>query len=163
VKIVAQKVFSWIIIGITMGIVTASLLLLSVDRPYIQQKAVMTLVKSGMSNPDVRDMLVSQVIIYLKSPEGTKEMVEYLKTPEVSHALAEQMETPEFRQHLLHLMQIPEVRKTFINSLKEVPEFKILKALGEFVPNQESVSSKEQTPGSTLNHSSPSSETAVLQ
>ena len=158
-----QKVFSWIIIGITMGIVTASLLLLSVDRPYIQQKAVMTLVKSGMSNPDVRDMLVSQVIIYLKSPEGTREMVEYLKTPEVSHALAEQLETPEFRQHLLHLMQIPEVRRSFINSLQEVPEFKILKALGEFVPSQESLSSHEQTPSSTVNPAPSAPKTTVLQ
>ncbi len=158
----AQRILSWIIIGLTMGVVTASLLILSVERPYIQQKAVMTLVKSGMSNPDIRDMLVSQVVIYLKSPEGTREMVEYLKTPEVSHALAEQMETPEFRQHLLQLMQVPEVRKTFMNSLREAPEFKILKALGEFVPSQESVGS-EQTQSSTLNLSASPPETAVLQ
>lgn len=159
---VVQKVVSWIIIGITMGIVTASLLILSVDRPYIQQKAVMTFVKSGMSNPDIRNMLVSQVVIYLKSPEGTREMVEYLKTPEVSHALAEQMETPEFRQHLLHLMEVPEVRKTFINSLKEVPEFKILKALGEFVPSPEPTAGPEQTPSSTLNSSASLQQTVVL-
>ncbi len=158
----AQKIFSWIIIGLTMGIVTASLLIVSVDRPYIQQKAVMTLVKSGMSNPDIRNLLVSQVVIYLKSPEGTQEMVEYLKTPEVSQALAEQMETPEFRQHLLHLLQIPEVRNTFVNSLKEVPEFKILKALGEYVPSQESVSGPEKNQSSTLNTVSASSKTAVL-
>lgn len=158
----AQKIFSWIIIGLTMGIVTASVLIISVDRPYIQQKAVMTLVKSGMSNPDIRNMLVSQVVIYLKSPEGTQEMVEYLKTPEVSRALAEQMETPEFRQHLLHLMQIPEVRNTFINSLKEVPEFKILKALGEYVPSHEPVSGPEKIRNSTLNKDSSPHEAVVL-
>lgn len=159
---VAQRLLSWIIIGLTMGIVTASLLILSVDRPYIQQKAVMTLVKSGMSNPDIRDMLVSQVIIYLKSPEGTKEMVEYLKTPEVSHVLAEQLETPEFRQHLLHLMEIPEVRKTLINSLKEAPEFKILKALGEVVPSPDPPSGTEQNHSSAPNSSAVHQETAVM-
>ncbi len=132
-----QKLLSWIIIGVTMGIVTALLLIFTVDRSYIQQKAVMTLVQSGMSNPDVRDMLTSQVVLYLKSPEGTKEMIEYLKTPEVTQALAEQMETPEFRQHLLHVMQIPEVRQAFIRSLQEAPEFRILKALGDIVPGTE--------------------------
>lgn len=143
-KRVVQKLLSWIIIGATMGIVTAGLLIFSVDRPYIQQKAVMTLVQSGMSNPDIREMIISQAMIYLKSSEGKQEMVAYLKTPEVAHVLAEQMETPEFRQHLLHFMQVPEVRQAFIQSLQEVPEFKILKALGEIVPNDESAVSSEK-------------------
>jgi len=141
---VIQKLLSWMIIGATMGVVTAGLLIFSVDRPYIQQKAVMTLVQSGMSNPDIREMIISQAMIYLKSSEGKQEMIAYLKTPEVAHVLAEQMETTEFRQHLIHFMQVPEVRQAFIQSLQEAPEFKILKALGEIVPNDESAVSSKQ-------------------
>ncbi len=126
------KIFSSILVGLISGLLIAVGSFLWLDRHYIQQRAVMTLVQTSMDNPAIQDLLAAQVLRYLKSPEGSQEMLEYLKRPEVAKVLAEHLESPEVRPQLVQLFNQPDVRRAFIASLAKEPEFKILQALSEF-------------------------------
>lgn len=140
-----QKVMGLILVGVVMGFVAAGVIILAGERQSIGQQAVMAIVQNSMNRPDVQDMLAAQVVNYLKSPQGTKEMIEYLKRPEFRQAMAQQLDTPEFRSQILELMKQPEFRKALLDALEAEPEFKVLKALNEITVNPLASNESETT------------------
>lgn len=134
------KLWLWLAGGIMAGIIiSANLWLLAgyyahnylaAARQPLSDETVATMVETGITNPDVQDILKQQVVLYLRSPEGRQQMAASLKSPEMIKSMSENMQSPELKAAILNLMQVPEFRRAVLDIIKEDPNIKILSALG---------------------------------
>lgn len=93
------------------------------------QSVITSIVETSINNPEVQNILRTQVMLYLKSPEGKAKMVEMMKSPEMIKVMADNIQSPELRPAILSLMGEPAFRSTLITIVREAPEMRVLRLL----------------------------------
>ena len=138
-----QKLSPWLAAGFTTGVVVLLGLWLMAAiylntfiiglRPAPDQKMVNTVIEASLSNPEVQAAVKTQVMIYLRSPEGKARLAEMMKSPEVVKALSENIQSPEMRAAVLKLLEVPEFRAAVLDIVKTTPEMRILTVLSQAI------------------------------
>lgn len=128
-----QRLSPWLAAGLTTGLVVLlGIWLMAIIyfntyimgyRSTVDQKMVNSVIEASINNPDVQNALKSQMIVYLKSPDGKARMAEMLKSPEMRKVMSENIQSPEMRKAIAESIQTPEMRSAIIK-LMEVPEFR---------------------------------------
>lgn len=98
-------------------------------KPFHDQSVITAIVEDSIYNPDVQQLLRTQIMLYLKSPEGKAKLVEMMKSPEMIKATADNLKSPELRPALLQLMNDPAFRDTLVSIVRDAPEMRVLRAL----------------------------------
>ncbi len=99
------------------------------ENPLHDRSAVTALLADSIHNPDVQQMLHTQVTLYLKSPEGKAKLVEMMKSPEMIEAMAENLKAPEIRPAIGQLIKDPAFRDMLLETIRATPEMKLLRLL----------------------------------
>lgn len=150
-----QKLSFWFIGGLTAGLAVSLpiwLMLMPALNMYVHNKTnveqtlTTSIIESSINNPDVQNLLKTQILLYLKSPEGKTKMAEILKSPEMINAMSENVQSPEVKTAILKLMQNPEFSKIILEGIKDTPEGKMLTALTTMInlDNQQNQSQPEE-------------------
>jgi hypothetical protein len=98
-------------------------------KPFHDQSVITAIVEDSIYNPDVQQILRTQIMLYLKSPEGKAKLVEMMKSPEMIKATADNLKSPELRPALVQLMSDPAFRETLISIVRDAPEMRVLRVL----------------------------------
>lgn len=98
-------------------------------KPFQDQTVITAIVENSIHNPDVQYILRTQVMLYLKSPEGKAKLIELMKSPEMIRVMAENLQSPELRPAVIQLMRDPSFRQTLLSIVHEAPEMKTLRIL----------------------------------
>lgn len=138
-----QRIYPFIAGGFTFGLVVAAALWLlfgqyarpftTANSPGIDQRLVTSMIELGINNPEVQTIIKTQIVHYLKSPEGQTRMAEFVKSPEMVKALSENIQSPELRSAIIELMKVPEFRREVIDIVKDTPEMKLLTTLSSVI------------------------------
>jgi hypothetical protein len=123
---------------------------LSSKQPRVDETLVVSLIETGIKNPEVQTIIKHEVVKYLKSPEGRASMAEAFKSPEMKKSLVENLHSPELQATILELMSIPEFRRAIIDIIKDTPEMRILFAIAAaIVPENQQQPNKYLTDDAT--------------
>lgn len=135
----ARKASIWLaaagILGLLMSAViwhTASTSLQSFinsGKPFHDQSVITAIVEDSIHNPDVQQILRTQIMLYLKSPEGKGKLVEMMRSPEMVKVMADNLQSPELRPAVIQLLHDPIFRETLIGIVREAPEMRVLRVL----------------------------------
>jgi hypothetical protein len=102
---------------------------LSSGKPFHDQTVITAIVEDSIHNPDVQQILRTQIMLYLKSPEGKAKLVEMMKSPEMIKATADNLKSPELRPAVIQLMHDPAFRETLVGIVRDAPEMRVLRVL----------------------------------
>lgn len=103
--------------------------LISSELPIHDRSVITALVEDSIHNPDVQQILHTQIMLFLKSPEGKAKLLEMMKSPEMIEVMAENLKTPELRSAISQLMNDPAFRNMLIGIVRNAPEMKLLRLL----------------------------------
>jgi len=129
----------WIAAGCIIGLVISAAIWHTVStqlrafiieaNPFQNQSAIAAIVQDSIHNPEVQQILHSQIMLYLKSPEGKAKLAEMMKSPEMVKAMAENLRSPELRPALIQLLHEPDFRDPLMLLIREAPEMRVLRVL----------------------------------
>jgi hypothetical protein len=107
-----QKLSFWFVGGLTAGLAVSLpiwLMLMTALNMYVYNKSNIeqtiptSIIESSINNPEVQNLLKSQILLYLKSSEGKEVLTETLKSPEMISAMSENVQSPEVKSAILSL------------------------------------------------------------
>lgn len=134
------------------SLLTGSSTWFTVKQPIVDETMVISLIETGIKNPQVQNIIKNEVVKYLKSPEGRASMAEAFKSPEMKKSLVENLHSPELQAAILELMTIPEFRRAIFDIIKDTPEMRVLLAIAAAIIPE----NQQQTTLSTNDETSPS-------
>jgi hypothetical protein len=102
---------------------------LSSGKPFHDQSVITAIVEDSIHNPDVQQILRTQIMLYLRSPEGKAKLAEMMKSPEMIKVMADNMKSPELRPAVIQLMHDPALRETLVGIIRDAPEMRVLRVL----------------------------------
>lgn len=97
--------------------------------PFHDQTVITAIVENSIHNPDVQQILRTQIMLYLRSPEGKTKLAEMMKSPEMVKAMGENLQSPELRAAVIQMMRDKTFRQALIGIVREAPEMKVLRIL----------------------------------
>ncbi|WP_139025352.1 hypothetical protein [Acetonema longum] len=138
-----KRLSTWIVGGLSVGAVISVVgwyflsyqlqLNLVNSRQINDQSAITSIVETSIHNPEVQTILRSQILRYLKSPEGKASLAEMMRSPEMKKTLAENIQSPEMRPAILNMLQEPEFKDSLLKIIQDTPEMRVLKLLNASV------------------------------
>lgn len=133
-----QKLSFWFVGGLSAGLALSLPLWLMLmpafnmyvaNKDNVEQTIATSLIESSIKNPEVQNILKTQILLYLRSPEGRIKLAETLKSPEMTKAMSENIQSPEVQSAILKLLANPEFSQGILQIIKDTPEGKLLTTL----------------------------------